>query len=126
MLEGLYSEVASDNGELKASLRQDNDVLVTNTMRMKLVKAAGDDQQSVLKYLTEFFNRLEDWTELQAHEKATEDDSIESSQYSHQKFEDPKNFIEKAWNKAGGFNSLLIFLDAVQERLKDDQYEMDT
>ena len=125
MLEGLYSEVAIDDGELKASLWQDNDVLVTNTMRMKLVKAAGDDQQFVLEYLTAFLNRLEDWTELQAHEKATEDASVESSQYLHQKFEDPKHFMEKAWNKAGGFNSLLIFLDTVQERLKDDQYEMD-
>ena len=60
MLEGLYSEVATDDCELKTSLWQDNDVLATNTMCMKLVKAAGDDQQSVLEYLTEFLNRLED------------------------------------------------------------------
>ena len=49
VLEGLYSEVATDNGELKTKLRHDNDVMVTNIMRMKLLKAAGEDQQSVLR-----------------------------------------------------------------------------
>ena len=126
VLEGLYSEVATDNGALKTKLRHDNDVMVTNIMRMKLLKAAGEDQQSVLEYLTEFLNQLEEWTELRERDEAAEGASVASSKYSHRKFDDPQNFMEQAWNKAGGFNSLLIFLDAVQERLKDDWYEMDT
>lgn len=144
VLEGLYSEAAAEVGTtLHSNLKRDNDQLITEAMRMKLFQATGDDQEATKAYLTQFLNTLGDYVEKLEQQQMEEDkdeneipldfEDGESGSYdesyddhSYLKFENPQDFMEMAWNKAGTFNALLIFLNAVQDRLRLDQYEMDT